>query len=415
MQLNNKKSTFKQWPTSGVIAFFVILSFLIIPLHAQAIEYKGIGLRPAFPREGNPRTEDIFIHTIKPGDVVEDGARVINNTDVPKTLLVYAADYLAASSGGFACRQYVEEKKEVGSWIKMEKEELTLPPQSNEVVKFTITVPPTADVGEQNGCIVVQEKNPAPANPNNPNDTAPGMNLSFRTGLRIALTIPGDIKKGLKIVDFNAGQRSDGNVLFTANIENIGNVSVDTSVKVKTSNLLNKTIIEHGGQYPLLRGKVYDFNYEWKRPFWGGIYFSQLTAEYDPSFVSELGQKSDTQTTVLKSVKKVFFVWPALPALLIELFVILALLYLFFKVYRKNRLNKKVQQTWVRYKVKPQDDITDIAKKVRVKWKTLAFVNHIKPPYILVPGQFIKIPPGKDIEHEIEAKDKKAHSKPKKK
>jgi hypothetical protein len=131
---------------------FVSVSFV------AAIEYGGFGGRPAYPRPDNPRTESIFIHTLEPGSVKEDGLLAINNSEEKKTVIIYAADYTPSTGGSFACKQFDEAKTDVGSWIILEKTEVTLEPQTKELVPFKITVPENADTGEHNGCILIQEK-----------------------------------------------------------------------------------------------------------------------------------------------------------------------------------------------------------------------------------------------------------------
>ena len=84
----------------------------------------------------------------------------------------------------------------MGSWIKIEKSEVKLPAGSTQLIPFTISVPANAGVGEHNGCILIQEKKPK-------RDDQPGVNLSIRTGLRVAITIPGDIERKLEIAGFD--------------------------------------------------------------------------------------------------------------------------------------------------------------------------------------------------------------------
>lgn len=123
-----------------------------------AIEYGGFGGRPAFPRADNPRTESIFVHTLEPGAVQKEGVTVINNSTETKTVFVYAADSTPSTGGAFACKQFAEEQTDVGSWIKLEKNEIKLAAGSTQMIPFTITIPNNASVGEHNGCILIQEK-----------------------------------------------------------------------------------------------------------------------------------------------------------------------------------------------------------------------------------------------------------------
>ncbi|MBU4455005.1 DUF916 domain-containing protein, partial [Patescibacteria group bacterium] len=133
-----------------------ILTSAVFASSVFAIEYGGFGGRPAYPRADNSRTESIFIHTLKPGDIQEEGVLTVNNSAERKTMLVYAVDSTPSTGGAFACEQLAEVKDDVGAWITLAKSEVALDPGTNELVPFTITVPKNAGVGEHNGCIIIQ-------------------------------------------------------------------------------------------------------------------------------------------------------------------------------------------------------------------------------------------------------------------
>jgi tripartite-type tricarboxylate transporter receptor subunit TctC len=120
---------------------------------------------------------------LEPGSEKIEGVRVINNTVEKKTLLVYVADSTPSTGGAFACKQFSEEKKDVGAWVTLTKTEVTLNPNSNEIIPFTIKAPANVSVGEHNGCILIQEKKESVKG-------QAGVSLSVRTGIRLAITIP---------------------------------------------------------------------------------------------------------------------------------------------------------------------------------------------------------------------------------
>ena len=152
---------------------------------AAAIEYGGFGGRPANPKPDNPRTQSIFIYELDKGQSTEDAIMVVNNTPSTKTLLVYPTDTSSDADGEFSCKQFLEEKTDVGSWISMETQEVTLAPNTNQVIPFKVTVPDNALPGENNGCIAVQEKKEG--------DASAGLHISTRTAIRLIVTVPGRV------------------------------------------------------------------------------------------------------------------------------------------------------------------------------------------------------------------------------
>jgi hypothetical protein len=368
----------------------LILTFAVFANNAFAIEYGGIGGRPAYPQADNPRTESIFIHTLNPGETQEEGVLVVNNTAEQKTMLVYAVDSTPSTGGAFACEQLSQTKDDVGAWITLEKSEVTLESRKSELVPFTIIVPENASVGEHNGCIVIQEKLAKP-------EGESGVSLSFRTGMRVVITIPGELERKLEIVGFNVARKNDGNgsFLLQPTVKNLGNVSIDANIQVVTRYFFGSAYITHGGQYSILRGDTSDWNFELKKPFWGGWYHSSFFVEYDENSEAGVGENSGKKLTRLKGPSVWFFSFPTAAGLAIEAAVLLLIAFGVFLFWLSQKRKNWMKKNWVEYKVKAGEDIKTLAEKFNVSWKLLAKTNKLKAPYALKLGKKIKVPPAK--------------------
>ena len=247
--------------------------------------------------------------------------------------MVYAADSTPSSGGAFACKQLAEEKTDVGAWITMAKSEVTLEPGTKEIIPFTILVPQNADTGEHNGCILVQEKKAKV-------EGQTGAVLSVRTGLRVAITIPGEITRQLQIVNFTITPTKDGFLLHPL-VRNVGNVSIDADVQVLTRYFFGLTYLKDGGQYPILRGDTSEWNFELKNPFWGGWYQSKFTVGYDQNKEAGIGIKSGKTLTQLTGPSIWFFSFPTPVALVIEIMVILLITFGGFLIQRTQKRKKR--------------------------------------------------------------------------
>ena len=348
---------------------------------ATAIDSYGVGAVPAKPNPDNPRAKSIFIYQLAPGKTAQDGIRVINNTDSRKTIAVYPVDSELSSDGAFACKQQVEEKKNVGSWIKLAKTEVVLAAHTEEVIPFTVAVPATADVGEQNGCIAIQDirKNEATGN---------GIVLSFRSALRVAVMVPGDVKTALTIKEFKVDRQKD-KILASPLLFNSGNVSVDAQLDVTVKGLFGDTKEKDGGRFPILRDTESRFNIELDKPFWGGWYKVGGAVSYRQLQTTQEETKLSKPMTL---PSRTVFVAPQSKALAIELGILAVLLggagYAVWRVLSTRRMRRKAFM----YKVAEGDDIQSLATTYRTNWKTIAQLNRLKPPYHLAPGTTIKIP-----------------------
>lgn len=430
------------------LAFFILVIALFVTIDsARAISYGGVGGRPAYPRPDNSRTEDIFVHTLAPGTLQEEGVLVLNNTEEIKTLMVYSADFTPSTEGGFACKQLSEAKQGVGSWltfknpqvVKTEPEDglpddkdgdgllddeeeisgtdpeaadtdgdgisdfdeieagqdplqpvvLEVDPNDKILVPFTVKVPANVDIGEHDGCVLIQEKEEA-------EEGRTGIILSTRTGLRMAITIPGDIVRQLEIVDFQISERLQGGKILHPIVKNTGNVSIDAEISIATKSMFGMAVGQHGGEYAILRGDTAEWNFEFIPSAWGGWYNSLLTVEYDADPEAGTGVDSGQPKTVLSYPQVWFFVVPAVGPLIMYIagLVFILVLILLWGLSRKR--NKWIKAEWVKFSVKPGDSIKSLAQKHDVSWRLLAKVNKIKPPYELKSGSIIKVPPQDD-------------------
>jgi hypothetical protein len=373
----------------GKLKYLMILPLLFVsvfaPISVSALEYGGIGGKPANPNPNNPRTKSIFIFTLAANQVSEDELLVINNTAVEKTLLIYATDSQRGSDGSFACEQYSDTKDNVGSWIELDKEEVILQAGKNEKVKFKITAPDAVDVGESNGCIMIQEKLPPTS------EEASGVSLSFRTGLRVVVTVPGEQIRELAIENFDVWQEN-GMIKAKIDIKNTGNVSIDTLVRITTKSALGFEHNKIENEYPILRDEIATYNFEIPSPAFGGPYNISAELEYDKSAEAEIGIPSGEPNLVLQGETFSIFVTPTIGALVVELLILAAIVAIIYFIFKKYKLSRQIRNSWVIYKPLPGETLNSIAKKFNIDWNVLAKANSIKPPYELASGATIKVP-----------------------
>jgi len=361
--------------------------FLALPSLASAIEYGGVGGRPANPQPNNPRTQSIFIYELKPGASASDGVKVFNNTNSTRTITIDAVDSVLSSGGAFACAQAADQKSDVGSWITLSTTNITLPAGGSQVVPFTVTVPASAGVGEHDGCVTIQDIS-ATTNVSGKS----GVVLGFRSAMRVVVTVPGKIVKKLSLTGVTVHKAKDGNFIVVPVAKNDGNVSLDTKVTASFAPVFAVTSPNTHGTYPVLPYSTASWNLEIKPPFWGGWYHAHATVSYNSNPTALLGQSQGAQKTEMLN-SAVFFAAPSPGAIVIEVIVLIIIAVLVWIYVRKRRDIRHIRQKWEEYTAKDKDTLADIAKTHHVSWKKLARVNKLKPPYSLKNGQKLKVPP----------------------
>lgn len=428
-----------------VRSLWSLILFIMLAYSAQAIEYGQMGGRPTNYDPNIPDSQSWFIYNLDPGTAKEDSMTVANLFEDSWVAVIYAADSIKSSSGGFALRQLTEAKEAVGSWVKfypdpkpefaskifeekktidevckvsgedLEKNygldgdkivELNKWCQGKELVEmdlksgekkdllFVITIPKDADVGEHTGGILIQKKG---KDESTQGDGSKVM-LTTRVGVRIYETVPGEIIKKLNFADFQISKNFDefylpwdkikkekfNEYLITSAIKNSGNASTDFNEKITIHNIITrKTEALDTREFQVLRGDDFTSSLVWKSPRLAYLNF-QKEYRYKNS-------NGDEQIIQSEIIKKWFIPWREL--VIFVFFVLLASGgYVFWRKYQKKYYGGT---NWVEYIVKDGETVQSLLKKFSLDWKVFVKTNKIKKPYLLEVGQTVKVP---DIE-----------------
>lgn len=360
-------------------------AILLVPGTVFAVEYGGIGGRPAYPRSDNPRTGSIFIYQLSPGKSTTDGVKIYNNTDKQRTIALESVDSVLSSGGAFSCAQAVDPKNDVGRWLTLKSRSIEVPAHGNQIVPFVVTVPGKADVGEHDGCITIQD-----ASMTAPTDKS-GVVLSFRSAIRVVVTVPGDIIKKLSLASVTVNTSHAHTYIVSPVAQNDGNVSLDTKVAIRFVSLFGVSGKQEGGTYPVLPHSRASWNFELAPSFWGGWYRAQVAATYNSNPTAQLGTKNGEDKNI-QLASALFFVMPKPLAGAVYLVALLALGAGAAWFVNRHRDVRRIQRDWKTYLIDEGDTITELAKQHHTTWKKVARVNKLKPPYTLHKNQKLRLP-----------------------
>ncbi len=376
---------------AGTFIAILFSASLLLLSEAYAINYGGIGGSPAYPNPANPRSQSIFIFQLKPGQSATNGIKVENDTNKQQVITLDAVDSELATGGQFTCKQAVEAKTDVGAWIKLQTTSVTLKAYTSTIVPFTLTVPDSnqISVGEHDGCVTLQAQSQTAAQ-----SSQNGVVLSFRSAIRVVVTIPGKLVKKLSIKSLTVTATKNGEYQVTPSIENQGNVSLDASLRLQLVSILGFAPVSvKEGTMPVLPNSDMSDSYNVAHPFWGGLYMARAIVKYNSDPNTELGLQPHSNLAQISLNSKMFFATPQPLAAFIEAVVIVAIVWLIVWLSRRNKHKRTVNKKWQSYSVKHGDTVEKIAKNSNISWKKIVTANHMKPPYSLKEDQVIKIPP----------------------
>jgi hypothetical protein len=426
-------------PIKSLPFFVVVIALLcLFPFPtALAVEYGGLGGRPAHPDPGIPNSSSWFIYQLKQGEVKEDAVEVQNNGVGQESVEVYAADSTPSSDGGFALKQRVETMTDLGAWVRFYPDdppapakvapggivalcnltavaspaptdasisaaagkkvklttvqteqliewckgknlvELAIPAGQTATIPFVITVPNEAGVGEHAGGIVIQKK---AATEQQQNGSA--LIITTRVGIRIYETVPGVITRQLTITKFSIKPGSNkSEYIITLGLLNSGNVSTENISTIDiTDTLFHRSNSQTKKTLQALPGQELIINTPWAKPTLGR-FAVRATISY----------QGNDQAEQLTSERLIIWVIPwTWVSIIGGLLLLIALVWITFWLWQKRRYSGQGWQTII---VKKGDTVQNLAENYQTKWQTIAKVNKLKPPYHLGLGGKILVPP----------------------
>jgi len=361
---------------TGFIALLVVTVFSSA---VYAIGFGGLGGHPANPDPENELTKSWFIYEIEPGSFVEDAIVVQNLTEESKNVVLYPADTIKSSNGGFALKQMAEEMTEVGSWIDLEESEFVLAAGQSKEVAFTLTVPEEVDIGEHTAGIMIEESG---------QEGIPGeggASIGLRTGVRIYVTVPGDVVKIVTLADFE--NHPNGGIVdryvSSLHLKNEGNVSNMVNLKLHVQDVLfgNVNEVFYKDGFQVLRDDEAEINFEWGVPYFGKV-MTFATIEYEGTGGEEV-IVSDVQYHWILPWNHIYAIGYTLGSLII--------LVMIAQIMKRLIVITK----WDKYKIKKGDTLMRLAAEYDLKWKKIAKANRLRKPYDVQLYEYIRLPRGK--------------------
>jgi len=374
------------------ILFFLLIVLFSFPPITKAVNTETVGILPAHPDPNVMFSNAWFIYKLDLGQSKEDAVRVINNKKETVVIKLYAVDATTTSDGAFALLPEDAPRQDIGAWVKLAANEFELPPNTEKLVPFTVTIPKDADVGDHAGGIVMQEVEGAERGKAL---SGTGVKIVTRVGVRMYETVPGEVKKDFEITRFE--WRTEPKItksfikdfldinrktMFIIGLKNKGNVKISPKAKVEVFNMFGqKTADVPEGEIGVIfpRGENKESFLVWdKAPFLG-----RYKAKLAVNFLEE-GVGTGTKEVII-------WAFPyRIAVILIFLFVVFVLSRLIWQYFREASKEKMPV-----YKVRGGDTLGSLSSMFFVNWKKLAKVNEIRKPFEVRPGQKLFIPASK--------------------
>jgi len=278
------------------------------------------------------------------------------------------------------------------------------------LVDFTLTLPEKADVGEHDGCIVIQKKD-------DDGQATGSIRVHTRTAVRVVALVPGDVHREVTVSNFKAASMyKKGNSTLTGlqvsiDLNNKGNVSADVAVNIHLRDIFGNEVHASGtssqktffsGQYPVIADSTFTANYDTEfQPFFGGWYKVKADIAYNKQ-AGTFGVDTSGDILRTESDEIVVFYWPSVWFLLIlGLLVLAAVSFVAWKVLQRRQMPRRARRSlkhtsdkmlWGPYEVQEGDTLKKLAEKAGVEAGKIAVLNKLHAPYRLKARQTIYMP-----------------------
>lgn len=370
----------------GAVFLFALMALFVPAAATYAQGSGGVGGRVVNPDPGNPRSQSIFIYTLDRGEEKQDQLLVINPTDEEQTVLLGSVDGVVTNTGAYTCRMEAEPVEDSGGWVQFSKDRVTIPAKGEEKVDFTVAVPAHADVGEHNSCLTLRVMD------DEGEEVSGGVRLRTRQAIRMIITIPGDLKRDLSIDAFSIKQ--DGtSQKYMMSVANRGNVSADVDMRVRLYSLFGKEVANAGGEYPVVPNETLAQQFATEHtPLFGGWYKATPSIRFDKRLGAFGTQIATAEYETITGDSQMIFLWPTMLGRTILILAAVIISMLIWRTTGRVKRQRELRRSVETYTVAKEDTIQTLAKKAKISWQELAYLNKIKAPYSLEVGQKILLP-----------------------
>ncbi len=118
----------------------------------------SFSLRPITYEPALPETKSYFVLDLQPGSTVTRKVRVSNVGSASGALKLYAVDATTGQTSGTVYQGVSAPRRDVGKWLSLGAQKLTLRPGESRIVTFIVTVPKGARSGDHVGGIVAENE-----------------------------------------------------------------------------------------------------------------------------------------------------------------------------------------------------------------------------------------------------------------
>jgi len=170
-----------------------------------------------------------------PGDVMSNIVRIYNDTDADMPVSMGVQDFVAAGEKGeVLIKEGGNATYGLENWVTLNPQTFTIPPNSSQLIEFTIRVPANAEPGGHYASVLASISGSV---------SGTGTGVAQKVGSLLLLNVAGDVVENLGVSDFEAPTFSEyGPESLSARFSNDGTVHLKPRGFVLVKNMFGAEV-----------------------------------------------------------------------------------------------------------------------------------------------------------------------------
>lgn len=189
----------------GLLTFILVFARTALALGAVSPSFS---IEPTNAGSSNAASTGYFIYASTPGAIINDSLHVTNTSRYRDTVSLAAVDVTTGQMGGTAVLSITDPKRDVGSWITLSQQDVTLNAGQSINVPFSVTIPEHVRPGQHGGAIIAENTRHGQRTPTNHGKSAMKLDLQSVVALGVLINLPGPLVEHLSATGVHYDEKS---------------------------------------------------------------------------------------------------------------------------------------------------------------------------------------------------------------
>jgi WxL interacting protein linking bacterial and host surfaces len=198
--------------TCGCAFAFAVLLGSVLPTSVARADTgtPQFSIRPVAANSTASSTAPYFIFDAQPGTTIQSKVRITNIGTASGSVALYGVDATTGQTSGVVYRSNTDPRTDVGAWVSVGTQRVTLAPKQDQILPFTITVPASVRPGQHVGGLVAEDLTVQTGS----SSSGMQVNIQHLSIVAVQVNLPGSQAERMEATGIQAGGQHNYQILF---------------------------------------------------------------------------------------------------------------------------------------------------------------------------------------------------------